>query len=107
MAVEVNPEALDAILKESRVPVLIDFWATWCGPCRVMMPALNSLEWEQGNNLKVVKVDVGQHTQVLSTYGVQSIPTLVLCAPGGGEMARHVGAASLPVLREFVSKISS
>lgn len=102
MPIEVNAHGLSSLLTAAEGPVLIDFWATWCGPCKVMLPNLAKLETEYGTRLKVVKVDIDKSPEVLSECRIQSVPTLVLWVPGKMEVARRVGAASLPQLRDFV-----
>ncbi len=103
MPAEVTSHELASLLSGTEIPVLVDFWAPWCGPCKAMLPALIGLEKELEGRLKVVKVNIDQNPDVLSECRVQSIPTLVLWVPGKNEVARRVGAASLAQLREFVS----
>ncbi|RIH83767.1 Thioredoxin [Calidithermus terrae] len=64
------------------VPVLVDFWATWCAPCRAVAPVLEELSRELAGKLKVVKLDVDRHPLPASAYGVQSVPTLILFKDG-------------------------
>ncbi|NBR00427.1 MAG: thioredoxin [Actinobacteria bacterium] len=103
MPADITSHALTSLLTGSPVPVLVDFWAPWCGPCKAMLPALTALEGEVGDRMRVIKVNVDAHPDVLGDYRVQSIPTLLLWK-GGAEVARRVGAASLSALREFVAK---
>ncbi|NWJ95344.1 MAG: thioredoxin [Chloroflexi bacterium] len=71
-------------------PVLVDFWAAWCGPCKMVAPVLEQIQEEQEGKLRVVKVDVDDNQQVASKYGVMSIPTIILFK-GGSEVKRIVG----------------
>ena len=80
----------DQVLK-SQTPVLVDFWAEWCGPCKMIAPIVDQLADEYSGKLKVGKLDADEHQSVLMRYGIMSIPTLVLFQ-GGREVARQSGA---------------
>jgi thioredoxin 1 len=82
---------------QSPVPVLVDFWAAWCGPCKLVAPELQILADAYGNDIRVVKVDVDAHTQIASAYGVQSIPTVALFREGEW-VAASVGAKRARVI---------
>jgi thioredoxin 1 len=86
---------------QSPLPVLVDFWAAWCGPCRAVAPTVEALASEYAGKLKVVKVDVDEAGDVASQFGVQSIPTLMLFK-GGQPVERLIGAVPKPAI---VSKI--
>ena len=73
------------------VPVVVDFWADWCGPCRMIAPALKGLAERHAGRIKVVKVDVDANPALAARFGAQSIPLLVVLS-GGGEVDRIVGA---------------
>jgi thioredoxin 1 len=89
---EVNGDSFKAEVLESKVPVLVDFFATWCGPCRLLAPIVEEIGKEKGAALKVVKVDVDEAQDTALALGIQSVPTLVLFK-GGQEAYRRVGAA--------------
>lgn len=100
-AVAVTEQSFDTEVLNSEVPVLVDFWAAWCGPCRAIAPTVEELATEYGGKLKVVKVDVDENPEVSGRYGVQSIPTL-LVFKGGDVVERLIGAYPKAVL---VSKL--
>ncbi len=79
----------DEVLKADR-PTLVDFWAIWCGPCRMVAPVVDAIAREQGEKLKVMKLDVDENQNTAMTYGVMSIPTLILFK-GGQPVERIVG----------------
>ena len=84
-------------------PVLVDFWAPWCGPCRMVAPALESLAREHGNALKVVKVNVDENPGLAGRYRAMSIPTMIV-VKGGREVDRWVGALPENAIRSRVSR---
>ena len=83
---EFKTEVLD-----SSIPVLVDFWATWCGPCQVMGPVIDALAGEYEGKVKIVKLNVDENPQTPAQYGVRGIPTLIIFK-GGSESQRIVGA---------------
>lgn len=82
----------DAVAGRGDLPVLVDFWATWCGPCRVVAPALESLARRFAGSVKLVRVDIDQAAALAQRFAVQGVPSLVLLR-GGSEVDRRVGAA--------------
>jgi thioredoxin 2 len=89
------------VAEASPLPVLVDLWARWCGPCRVVSPALEGLARELAGRIKLVKVDVDEAPRVSARFGVQAVPTLVLLN-GGREQARQTGAAPEHQLRAWL-----
>ncbi|GAC1343123.1 MAG: thioredoxin [Candidatus Dormibacteria bacterium] len=88
-------------LTESSLPVLVDFWAPWCGPCRVVGLAVEAAAVELAGQLKVVKVNVDQAQGLARRHGVQGIPTLLLLR-SGQPVSRQVGALSAPALTSWL-----
>jgi thioredoxin 2 len=98
--VDADESSFDEEVRAS-VPVLVDFWAEWCGPCRMVSPVVEKVGRDNAGKLKVVKLDVDGAPQVAGRYGVQGIPLLVLIVDGQ-EADRMVGAVPEPQLRKWL-----
>ncbi len=96
-----NQEVLEA---SKRVPVVIDFWAPWCGPCKVLKPMLEKLETEYGGKFKLVKVNSDESIDLAREFNVRSIPD-VRAIRNGKQVGAFVGALPLPQLRAFIDKL--
>ena len=94
------------IAEKSSVPVLVDLWATWCGPCRMVSPALEQLATERAGQLKLVKVDVDKAPAISQRFTVQAVPTL-LVLDHGEVLARQAGAAPVAALRNWLDQALS
>ena len=85
----------------SSVPVLVDYWAEWCGPCKMIAPILDEIAGDYQGKLKIAKVNVDENQQVTQKYGIRSIPTLMIFK-GGSVQAQKVGAMSKSQLAAFI-----
>jgi thioredoxin 1 len=99
---KVSDADFESQVLKSTGPVLVDFWAEWCGPCRQIAPALEELAGSLNGRVKIVKLNVDENPQTASKYGVMSIPTLMIFK--NGEMAsRQVGAAPKQKLEQWIT----
>ena len=99
---KVSDADFEAQVLQSKEPVVVDFWAEWCGPCRMIAPALEEISGTLGEKVKIVKLNVDENPATASKYGVMSIPTLMLFK--NGEMAsRQVGAAPTQKLEQWIN----
>jgi thioredoxin 2 len=91
------------VAEQASVPALVDLWAPWCGPCRMVSPALEQLATEMAGELKLVKVNVDESPKLQQRFGVQAIPTLLLLR-NGAVAARQTGAAPAGALRTWLER---
>jgi len=93
----------EKVVMQSSLPVIVDFWAPWCGPCKMVAPILDKLAQEQEGKLVVVKVNTDDYSEWMQKFGIQGIPTLLFVA-GGKVVHRQVGALPERMLREVVTQ---
>ncbi|HUN12128.1 MAG TPA: thioredoxin [Rhabdaerophilum sp.] len=98
----VTDKSFAADVLQSAVPVVVDFWAPWCGPCKMIAPALDEIAGEMAGKVKVVKVNVDENQEVAAQFGIRSIPTLMVFK-GGKLAATKVGAGSKSDLSKWIT----
>jgi thioredoxin 1 len=101
--IHVTDSAFEKTVLQSKIPVIVDFWAPWCGPCRMVAPTLEKLAKENSGKLLVAKVNTDENPEWATRYQVQGIPTMLFVADGK-IVHRQVGALPEPMLREIVTE---
>mgnify|MGYP002513827495 FL=1 len=102
MTVEITKENFESVVLKNELPVLVDFWATWCGPCQMIAPIVHSIA-EENDNIVVGKVDVDTEIQLAQKFGIASIPTLVLIK-NGQAIDTMVGLRSKEQILNFINQ---
>ena len=104
LEVEVNGNNFKQEVLESSIPVLVDFWASWCMPCRMLAPTIEKLAEENQGKLKVCKLNTDENQNIAAQYGIQGIPTLIIFKEGK-EVGRTVGVTPKEKLQEKLNSI--
>ena len=102
-ATAVTDSSFEQEVLQSGIPVLVDFWAPWCGSCRMVSPIVDEISKDFEGKIKVCKLNTDENPNVASQYGIRSIPTLVLVKEGA-VIAQHIGAASKSQLEGFINQ---
>ena len=100
---EVTDNSFEGDVLQTNKPVLVDFWAEWCGPCRMLAPTIDRIADEHSNVVSVAKVNVDDNPTTAATYGIKGIPTLILFVEGK-EVERIVGAAGKDTIVRTIAK---
>jgi thioredoxin 1 len=100
---EVNDETFETEVNQSELPVLVDFWAPWCGPCRMVGPVVEAISGKYAGKLKVVRVNVDDSPHTATKFGIRSIPTLAIIM-GGQVEEQVIGAHSEDALSQVIDK---
>ncbi|MEQ9434313.1 thioredoxin [Hyphomonas sp.] len=102
-AVNVTDDEFDNVITTSDVPVVVDFWAEWCGPCKQMSPHLEAVSEDMAGKVKVAKINVDENPMVASKYGVRGMPTLMVFKDGK-VAATHLGAMSKQAITDWIKQ---
>jgi thioredoxin 2 len=101
--IEVNRELFDEVVRDARVPVFVDFWAAWCGPCRMVAPEVKKLATKMAGSAIVLKVDTDAQPEVAGRFDIRSIPTFIVFREGK-PVVRESGARNASGLAELVAR---
>lgn len=101
--IHITDEAFEKVVMQSELPVIVDFWAPWCNPCKMIAPTLDKLAKELDGKILIAKINTDDHAQWMQKFGIQGIPTLLFVS-NGKVVHRQVGALPERMLRDVVSQ---
>jgi len=104
MAKQIRDDEFESEVVDSKLPVLIDFWAEWCGPCRMLTPILEQLSEEMKDRVRIVKMNIDDNPETPSKFGVRSIPTMMLFKEGK-QIAVKIGVQPKNTLQDWIDSI--
>ncbi|MBO1901260.1 thioredoxin [Leucobacter weissii] len=102
--ITVDEQTFDKVVLQSEIPVLVDFWAAWCGPCRMVAPVLDQIAAERDGEIRIAKVNVDENPNLAARYRITSIPAMKVFS-GGEEVREIIGAVPKPVIEEHLAGI--
>ncbi|WP_342279087.1 MULTISPECIES: thioredoxin [unclassified Candidatus Tisiphia] len=102
MASNITDDSFNKEVLESTTPVLVDFWAGWCGPCKMLTPIIEELSKELVGKIKIVKMDIDQNPNIPSSLGIRSIPTMILFKDGK-QLATKTGVFPKNIIEEWIN----
>lgn len=102
MALEITDATFEAEVLQESLPVIVDFWAKWCAPCRALAPTIDELSKEYEGKVKICKLEVDENPEKASQFGIRSIPTLMLFK-GGAKVEQLVGGASKQAIEKLIN----
>ena len=105
MATDISDDSFDSTVINSELPVLVDFWAEWCGPCKQVAPVIDEIAKEMAGKLKVYKVNIDHNTETPQKYGVRGIPTLMLFKDGQ-LVSTKVGSLPKSALQDWIKSVA-
>ncbi len=98
----INKDNFNELVIDSKTPVLVDFFATWCGPCKMLAPILEQVAEEMGDKVVIAKADIDECMELAQEYGIMSVPTMILFKEGA-EVSRNIGFRGKPQIVEMIN----